>query len=254
MPVKPIFNRHGNKYTKRALITSLIPTHEVYIEPFCGSCAIFLNKSSVKVNILSDLDPILIKHYHLLNEASDDLSLYPSIATMEDIKQWFSEHVDRTDLTIEEQLTLYKIVISTGFQNTLVRFEKNIFRRNNPYITLKHIEKYKDMFSKATFHNEDYLTIIKEYDGVDSFFFLDPPYEKTIIKKQNYAVGSDRFDYNILNTTLLNLKGKFLLTLNDSENIRKIFSTFFMKEVDCVSNGRVNSIRKEVYITNYSLF
>ena len=62
-----------------------------------------------------------------------------------------------------------------------------------------------------------------------------------------------------MNNILINMKGKFLLTINDSETIRNIFSHFYIvDEIHVKGQGHGNShlgglYRKELFIMNYIL-
>ena len=85
------------------------------------------------------------------------------------------------------------------------------------------------------------------------FFFIDPPYENT--DKTFY--NESQFDYEKLAYILKNIKGLFLLTLNDTKNIRNIFKDFIIKKINVKSQGWRNNnkhiVRKELFIMNYTL-
>ncbi|MET3589957.1 hypothetical protein ABID23_001049, partial [Bartonella silvatica] len=88
-----------------------------------------------------------------------------------------------------------------------------------------------------------------QYGSVEAFYF-DPPYWDM----EDYY-GKDLFkreDYQTMSTLLAQLKRKFLLSLNDVPEIRKIFSQFKIKEVNtsytCSSNNPTPA--QEVIISN----
>ena len=63
-------------------------------------------------------------------------------------------------------------------------------------------------------------------------------------------------NYNDLRDILVNLKGYFMLTLNDSKAIRDIFKMFNIKSINVKSHGNSGigeSDRKEVIIMNYKI-
>ena len=97
--------------------------------------------------------------------------------------------------------------------------------------------------------NENYKNVIKKYDSPNTFFYLDPPYEDS---KALYEY--DKFDYNELFNIVNNIKGKFLLSLNDSKNIRNIFKKFKIKSIYRKPQGttaRITTGGKELLISNY---
>ena len=66
-----------------------------------------------------------------------------------------------------------------------------------------------------------YSEIIKRYDKPTTFFYCDPPYYKT----ENYYMGGGfgRADHKRLADLLCGIKGKFLLSYNDCEEIRELY-------------------------------
>ena len=55
-----IIRRVGGKSKLQKKINSIIPNHEIYVEPFIGGGSIFLYKSPSKINIINDLDEDII--------------------------------------------------------------------------------------------------------------------------------------------------------------------------------------------------
>lgn len=110
---------------------------------------------------------------------------------------------------------------------------------------------YKNRLKNTEIYNDDYKLIINNFDSINTFFFLDPPYEIGGIYKHN------NMNFEELNNILLHVKGKFLLTLNDSENIKNIFNSFNIQSIQ-VNGGNNNNftmlgkgVRNELIITNY---
>ncbi|VEJ45868.1 Site-specific DNA methylase [Bartonella vinsonii] len=100
----------------------------------------------------------------------------------------------------------------------------------------------------------DWSDFILRYDRPTTLFYLDPPYWGV-----EDCYGKDLFkreDYQKMSTLLAQLKGKFVLSLNDVPEIRKTFSQFTLKEVRivyscCFSNNAIPS--KELIISNCDL-
>ncbi len=86
------------------------------------------------------------------------------------------------------------------------------------------------------------------YDRPNILFYLDPPYWGV----EDYY-GKDLFkreDYQVMTKILSQLKGKFLLSLNDVPEIRKTFSQFNIKEVTTLYSFGGSNLAKELIITN----
>jgi hypothetical protein len=115
----------------------------------------------------------------------------------------------------------------------------------------------KEKLISTQIFNKNYISLIQEFDSLDTFFFLDPPYENTA-NEVGYAEGSDTFNFEELKKICDTIKGTFLLTINDSPNIRELFKDYFIKSINVRNagfNGKTNlkRIREELIITNYEL-
>ena len=83
-------------------------------------------------------------------------------------------------------------------------------------------------FSSVVIEQKNYDNLIKVYDRPKAFFYLDPPYSKG----EGYEVCSTKdFEHEKLAETLKNIKGKFLLSYDDSKLIRKLYKGFDIIEI-----------------------
>lgn len=96
-----------------------------------------------------------------------------------------------------------------------------------------------------------YSEIISRYDGPGSFFYIDPPYWDC---EDYYGPGIfSRDDFAMLATQLAGIRGKFILSLNDTPGVREMFASFTIEAVQTkytCSNGK-NVAAGEVLIRNF---
>ena len=125
-------------------------------------------------------------------------------------------------------------------------------------------EHYRQSFSAAIHERlkevqiscRDALTVIRQRDREETFFFLDPPYPET---EQKHYHGFSVKDLEDLLAMLSNIKGKFLLCNYDSALLRKYarksnWNTTAKDLPIHVSNFRGHSRRKqEVMVYNYTI-
>jgi DNA adenine methylase len=265
--LKPLFCRQGNKYLMRKEIKAVIPDHRVYVELFAGSGAIFFSKEKAEKNVLNDLDSSITKFYNTVKRISyDDDKDNPNLKTIPSIRKWYKKHYqDKEGLNY---LIAEKIRTCNGFSAVPITNPNNIYQSHDPLGRIKDgmFEKYKDKLKDVIISNADYAVPVKKYDSPDTFFFIDPPYENTL-KSFDYAEDTG-FDFIRLRDVLKTIKGKFLMTINDSPNIRRVFSDFNMKPINVYSSwgqggekgGKKENYkdgvfqkqyRKELFITNY---
>ena len=165
---------------------------------------------------------------------------------MTDSKENIQKFVDRTQTTNENKLLGYIYNSCNTFSGKgFGKIYKSISQDNK----IKNINEYKDRIKDVKIFNQDYKIIIKKYDSPETFFFLDPPYEES---KDLYK--HSKFDYEELADILKKIKGYFMLTLNDSSNLRTIFKNFNIKGITVKPRGNTGfgiKDRKEIIIMNY---
>lgn len=251
----PPFCRQGNKYYHRQNIIPIIPPHKRYVELFAGSGAIFYNKEKAEQNILNDLDKGVVRRFNLIKKASLDLDRYrQDLNTIPKVKAFFDS---KPKNTTENKILREIIQTCFGFSSKPVEFSKQIYKPSNPFDKLKRsLADYKDALKDTKIENKDYGAIIKKYDSPDTFFFLDPPYENTD-EGFEYAEDVD-FNFERLGNLLQGIKGKFLMTINNSPNIRRIFKDFIIKNwkvrsgwSQSTGKGAYALSRNELLISNY---
>ena len=251
--IPPPFCRQGNKFPMRSEIIRLIPPHKRYVEPFLGSGAIFYNKplDISQENILNDLDKHTYDQHRLLRDAPTDPAKYPApLNTIPKIKQFYR----KTPRTAANRLIHEKIEACNGFSGSPVRLSYGIYRKADPTKILKNLSHYQSRLKYNTkLLNQDYSAVVKQYDSPTTFFFFDPPYEKT---RTIYGYGEHKdFDFERLREVLRSIHGKFLMTINDSPNIRDMFKEFNIKTTRVYARWsrktKKTGVRKELFIMNY---
>lgn len=251
--IPPPFCRQGNKYPMREEIIRLIPAHKRYVEPFLGSGAIFYNKPAdmSQENVLNDLDKHTYEQHRLILSASTNPAKYPSnLNTIPAIKRFYR----KTPRGATEKLIHAKIEACNGFSGSPVRLSYGIYRKADPTKILGNLPFYKSRLQNNTrLLNQDYTSVVKTYDSPTTFFFFDPPYEKT---RSIYGYGEHKdFNYEKLREVLRSIRGRFLMTINDSPNMRNMFKEFNIKTTDVYARWsrktKKTGVRKELLIMNY---
>jgi DNA adenine methylase len=242
--MKPFFCRVGSKRTLVKRILPLFPEHRVYVEPFIGGGAIYFAKEPSEVEVINDLDKDLIDGYKNLKtlQARDfpkSLNTVPELQT----------YLDRRPRSKKMELIQDIIRFCNGFVSGIP--SDTVYKPSDPYAKLKKIDQYQQRLQHTRITNKDYAKVLKEWDSPETFFYLDPPYEKS---EGLYA--EDTMDFEEMRRNLEKVKGKWLLSINDSKTIRTVFKGFPMKQV-CVkpvgNKGVGQKARLELLIANYPL-
>ena len=211
----------------------------------------FWAKEPSPKEVINDLDELLIQDYRNLVSAPDDPSRFPLLST-ERSQNAFLTHTPKTKSAQVVEALLRRC---NGFGGTYLETNK-VFKTTTHERKFEHIGEYKDRLKGVTILNESYDKVFKKYDAADTFFFLDPPYEMS--KGLDYASGSESFDFEAFEKACSRLRGKFLITINDSPRIRSIFKDFHIYPyVVQGHHSKESSIgakdRPELLISNYVL-
>jgi DNA adenine methylase len=241
----PFFNRIGSKRSIKEKVYSLFPKeYDIYVEPFIGSGALYFYKEPSKKEIINDLDKQLIEGYKLLKKADTNETHYQILDTIPSIQRF----VDKKATNNNERLLQLMYIHNNTFSSS---GKGKIYKEYGGQYKINNLEEYKERLKKTTILNQNYKKVIEKYDSDKTFFYLDPPYENPSTDLYNH----DNFDFIELNEVLRNLKGKFLLSINDSKNIRTIFKGFKIRPFLVKSSGSNTNIgekdRKELFISNY---
>lgn len=240
--LKPFFGRIGTKRRIKNEILKRMPYHNTYVEPFVGGGAILLAKEPVEEEIINDIDSELMENYRLLKDIKDvkNADINPL-----DLKQLNEYYADNTKVSDSDKLIKYILKSCNTFG--CLGTGKLYINRNYEKKT-KNIPLYQKRLKNVKMFNISYEEIIKEYDNEDTFFFLDPPYENS-----NKLYKHDTINYVKLKEIVKNIKGHFLLTLNDSPSNRELFKDFNIEcfKINGLGNVVGEGIRYELFIKNY---
>ena len=272
------FGRIGSKRQLVPKILKLFPqNYSVYGEPFIGGGSVYFAKPPSEKEYINDLDKGLIDGYRLLKNApSAEELLDIAITETRDfrVKKTDSPSEVKRKKQIEESVVRrIEAFIQAPARTNAQRLLKRLYCSRNTFgfkgsgkiynftthiPKLKNIELYRERLKNTTILSEDYRTFIKKIDSKDTFFYLDPPYENSEGLYDDFSI-----DLEEMSNILKQIKGRFLLSLNDSPNVRRIFRGFKIKSVifkgsdthkideNNVLNWVGSADRKEVLIYNY---
>lgn len=252
----------GGKFYLARSIIPLFPEHHCYCEVFAGSAQILFQKSKSIVEVLNDKNDELVNFFYVLTEKPEYFTKRAKVTPF--ARTVFNDYIntDVSSLSKEERAWRFFYINRTSFsglrQHESLTPSFSASNTRNKAERLQKIVANIDFFSKRliniTIENLDYEKCIKIYDTKNTFFYIDPPYVgheedygKNLFKKEDFAN---------LAKILSNIKGKFLLSINDCRFSRKIFKNFNMKTIDVtysVSNHGNNVKNKEILFSNYQL-
>ena len=250
--LKPPIPRMGGKSKLRKTIIERIPEHQCYVEPFFGAGWVFFGKEPSKAEVINDIDQELINMFLMIKYHAPELErmLTYEISSRDVFEQY--KNCDVSQYTEIQRAIRFLYLSSQSFASKGTTYGYGTSKGPAPHIFYKGVlEEIKERLRNTYIENKSFEDIIKRYDRTDSFFFCDPPYYETA----GYGHTFGEEEHLLLRNTLVNIQGKFMVTINDHEQVREWYKGFKIEEVSVsYSVSREKKARKEygeLIITNY---
>ncbi|WP_310620872.1 DNA adenine methylase [Flexibacterium corallicola] len=234
--VRPIAPYVGGKSLLSKHITGRIEaiSHQTYVEPFVGMGGIFFRRSAApKCEIINDISGDVVNLFRILQRH------YPQfldVLKFQITSRSEFERLKATDpatLTDLERAARFLYLQRTAFGGKVEGRNFGVSLRPATFDLTKLVpmlEEVHERLSRVVIERLPFADCIKRYDRKETLFYLDPPYwnSETYYGKGIFSKG----DYSTLAEQLRNIKGHFLLSINDVPQIREIFSGFDFEKVN----------------------
>ncbi|KEI12748.1 DNA adenine methylase [Clostridium novyi] len=250
--MKAPITRMGGKSKLRKTIIEMIPEHTCYAEIFFGAGWVYFGKEPSKVEIINDIDKELINLFKMIKYHAPEIERqlefeFSSRDVFEEYKNYNLENLTEINRSIR-----FLYLISQSFAGKGSTYGYGTTTKPSPQIFYKNVlDEVKKRLRNTYVENLSFEKIIEKYDRPHTFFFCDPPYWKTA----GYGNEFGEKEHLLLRDMLKNIKGKFLLTINDHSQVREWYKGFNFKEVRVnYSVSRQEDARGkygELIITNY---
>ena len=260
MPVQPVTPPApwiGGKRNLAARICRVIAAieHDTYAEPFMGMGGVFFSRRSrPPAEFINDVNRELTTLFRVLQR--HHLPFIEMLRFAVTARDEFDrlKATDPATLTDMERAARFLYLQRTAFggkvdgQNFGVSLDRPArfdVTRIEPMLADLH-----DRLAGVTIENLPYSEFIARYDAPATLFYLDPPYWNS---EADYGRGVfAKADFGSLAGQLAELRGGFLLSINDVPEIREIFASFHQRAV--TTTYTVNQARSqaaaELLITN----
>ncbi len=254
--MKSVLSYQGGKSRLAPSIVERIPEHTCYAEPFCGACWVLFAKEPSKCEVINDRDSDLITFWRVLqNHITPFIEYYKFAVTSRELFE-IEKRKDPTTLTDIQRAARYFYLQRHAFGG---RVDGRTFGTATTSGGPLHLTDMEERLveihwrmKRIFIENMDACKCIERYDRAHTFFYIDPPYYDTV----GYTTPFGPENFEQLCETLKGIKGKFLLSLNDHPEVRRIFGGFKIETTtlryslgrSAASRGKV---RNEVFIQNY---
>lgn len=250
--MKPPICRMGGKSKLRKTIIEMMPQHTCYVELFFGAGWVYFGKEPSKVEVINDIDKELTNLFRMIKYHAPEIERqleyeFSGRDIFEEYKNCTIEYLTEINRAVR-----FLYLITQSFAGRGGVYGYGTSTKPSPQIFYKNVlGELKERLRNTYVENLSFEKIIDKYDREHSFFFCDPPYFETT----GYGNTFGEKEHLLLKDKLSNIKGKFLLTINDHKNVRDWYKEFNIKEVqvnysvskETKGRGKYN----ELIITNY---
>lgn len=236
-------------YFVKKIIEQFPGNFERYIEVFGGAgWVLFASNSHAKMEVYNDVNGELVNLFRMVKHHPE--AMQKELEWLLISREIFLNELDKNIncMTDIQRAARYFILIKQSFGTGLHSFSAS---PRNMQQTINYLKMVSERLDRVVIENVDFEYLIKTYDREPALFYLDPPYYKA---EKYYA---DRFkpeDHLRLKNKLDNIKGKFILSYNDCQEIRELYSNYKLVEVerqDNLTTKGQSSRYKELIIKNY---
>ena len=248
----------GGKSRLRKQIISLFPAEQpgLYVEVFGGAgWVLFGRDQHAKIEVFNDRDGHLINLYRCIQHHCEELqreilhgAAEMSLCSRELLGDYLQQ-LNVRGLTDIQRAARYFYIIRISYGARKETFCCNRRTLNGSTARLPEIQQ---RLRDVVIENQDFERLIRTYNRPEALFYCDPPYFNAEQFYQGFGPG----DHERLRTALEGVKGRFVLSYNDVQEIREMYQGYNIITTERANDlsskhGAGRAAYKELIITNY---
>jgi len=236
-PVKPVAPWQGGKRALAGRLAEQIEAipHTRYCEPFVGMGGVFFRRRKrPAVEVINDISSDVVTLFRILQRHYQQLLdvLKWQVCSRADFERLIK--VDPETLTDLERAARFLYLQRAAFGGRVAKRTFGIdFQQGARFNLMKLVPMLEDVHERlcgVIIERLPYAECIKRYDSrPGTLFYIDPPYWGCT---DDYGQGLfSEADFEALRDLLEGLQGRFILSLNDTPEVRRLFAGFDIEEV-----------------------
>ncbi|MGA1982961.1 MAG: DNA adenine methylase [Acidobacteriaceae bacterium] len=243
----------GGKTRLAKQIIEMLPAHKTYVEVFSGGAQVLFHKEPSEVEVLNDLDGEIVNFFRVCQQHPDELIRYLKYMLVS--RTWFEllKVTNPASLTDIQRAARHLYLLKNNYGSMVVKQNYHLHVVQPPGFNLdalpESIAETHKRLARVQIECLPYEKVLKHFDRTETLFYLDPPYFGRNLYRYNLSAD----DFAKMAERLASLRGKFILSLNDLPEVRKIFHRFKIQGIKLAYSAQPSSGRRysEVLITNF---
>ncbi len=250
-PLAPWFG--GKKYLAARIIERIeaVP-HACYAEPFLGMGGVFLRRRKrPKSEIVNDINGDIVNLFRMVREHPQELARQFDWASSSRAEFHRLCAVDPETLTDIQRAARFAYLQTNAFGG---KPATDATPGQTGMVTPHHRARFRSARMRRLIeaaHRRlqgvhvdclDWTVFVRRYDREFVLFYIDPPYRG---HEQDYGKGLfSREDFGRMAAMLRGLKGRFILSLNDTPETREMFRGFEIEAVETRYSANAKATRR----------
>ena len=243
----------GGKNRLAKQIIALLPEHTTYVEPFAGGAQVFFHKEPSEVEVLNDMDFEIVNFFRVCQHHYEELVRYLNYCLIS--RRWFDllAAEQPASLTDIQRAGRFFYLQKNAFGGLILKqhYHYGVVQRPNynPKRIPETIHAAHARLRGVQIESLPYQQILERYDRPTTLFYLDPPYWQRKLYKFNFT---DQ-DFADLERRLHDIKSRFILSLDDHPEVRKLFAKWHVQRVELAYTAQKKTGKRygEVLIMNF---
>jgi len=220
----------GGKFYVADWIVSLMPKHDVYVEPFFGAGWVFFSKPKVWIEVINDIDDRVYALFKVLSDEELFQRFVERVWFVGASEKLYYEMLERLkggNLDLVDRAVAFfhvnRFCLSGNLSEQFLVWKA--YNKANAYEEVK--SRLLAMHSRlrgVSVLNRDWKEVVEKYDGERTLFYLDPPYVLSTRPNSEgiYAYEMSDEEHEELVDICLRLKGKVMLSGYQNEIYRRL--------------------------------
>lgn len=248
----------GGKSQSRKIILAEFPKEPLkrYVEVFGGAGWILFSKEKhASIEVFNDADGNLINLYrciqHHCGELQREIKMGGELLTPVSRELFFDylEQINCRGLTDIQRAARYFYIIRASYGAD----RRTFGCKPMPLLSVaSRLPEIQQRIKEIVIENRDFEGILKTYGKRDSLCYLDPPYYDA----ESYYAGFEPKDHDRLFDCVSQIKGLFILSYNDTPEIRQKYKDYLIIPFERSNNlahkkGAGTASYKELIIKNF---
>ncbi len=256
MPM-PIIPWLGGKRRLAEHIIPRFPAHSCYVEVFAGGAALYFLRPPAQTEVVNDINGELVNLYRVVqNHLEEFVRQFKWALSSREVFKWTQLKAPETLTDIQRAARFYYLQHqafggkvegqSWGTATTTPAPTVNLLRLEEA-LSAAHIRLHGTYIERLSWQD-----CMKRYDRPHTLFYMDPPYWQTA----GYGVEFGWGEYEAMASTMRNLKGKAIMSINDHPDVRACFAGMHMEVVPIsytVGGGGNAVARNELIIFSWDV-